>query len=70
MQLYLEEGMATYSSFLPGESPCTEELSGLYSPWSRKELDMTEQLSICTCKKEHRESRYSLPSSLSGNTKL
>ena len=30
--------------FLPGESPWTESLIG-YSPWDRKELDMTEQLS-------------------------
>ena len=29
---------------LPGESPWTEE-PGWYSPWGRKELDMTERLS-------------------------
>ncbi len=28
--------------FLPGESPWTEEPGGLYSPWGRKELEMTE----------------------------
>ena len=27
---------------LPGESPWTEEPGGLYSPWGRKELEMTE----------------------------
>ena len=30
---------------LPGESPWAEEPGGLHSPWSRKELDTTEQLS-------------------------
>ena len=30
---------------LPGEPPRTEEPGGLYSPWGRKESDMTEQLS-------------------------
>ena len=29
----LEEGTATHSVFLPGESPC---------PWGRKELDTSE----------------------------
>ena len=33
--------------FLPGESPWTEVLAG-YSPWGRKELDMTERLSPYT----------------------
>ena len=32
----LEEGMATHSSFLPGESPCTEEPGGLQSLGSQK----------------------------------
>ena len=31
--------------FLPGESPWTEKPGGLYSPWSRKQSDMTERLS-------------------------
>ena len=43
----LEEGMATHSRFLPGESPWTEESGGLHSI-GRRESDMTEQLSI-TC---------------------
>ena len=38
----LEKGTATYSSILA----C--EFHGLYSPWSRKELDTTEQLSHFT----------------------
>ena len=37
----LEEGMTTYSKFLPGESPWTEEPVG-YSPEGLKELDKTE----------------------------
>ena len=40
----LEEGMATHSSILAWRIPWTEILVG-YSPWSRKESDMTEQLS-------------------------
>ena len=35
---HLEKGKVTHYSILPGE------LHGLYSPWGRKELDMTEQL--------------------------
>ena len=34
--------------FLPGESPWTEEPSGLHSPWSRKELNTIERLSHST----------------------
>ena len=49
----LEKAMATHSnihgpSLVHGESPQTEETVG-YSPWDRKELDMTERLST-----EHR----------------
>ena len=40
----LEEGMTTHSSTLAGESLWTEEPDG-YSPWGRKEFDMTERLS-------------------------
>ena len=40
----LEEGMATYSDFLSGESRGQRRLAG-YSPWGRKELDTTEGLS-------------------------
>ena len=36
----LEKGKATHSVFWPGE------FQGLYSPWDRKELDMTERLSL------------------------
>ena len=37
----LEEGMATHSSFLPGEAHGQRSLVG-YSPKGRKESDMTE----------------------------
>ena len=43
----LEEEMATHSVFLPGKSHGQKSLAG-YSPWGRKELDMTEQLSTHT----------------------
>ena len=36
--------MATHSSILAWEIPWTEEPGGLYSPWDRKESDMTERL--------------------------
>ena len=39
----LEEGMATHSGILPGESHEQRILVG-FSPWSHEELDMTEQL--------------------------
>ena len=42
----LEKSMATHSSILAWRIPWTEEPSGLYSPWGRKELDMAEQLSL------------------------
>ena len=38
----LEEGMATHFSILAWRIPWTEEPGRLYSPWGRKELDMTE----------------------------
>ena len=37
----LEEGMATHSVLLPGESHGLRSLAG-YSPMGHKELDMTE----------------------------
>ena len=37
----LEEGMATHSVFLPGESGGERSLAG-YSPQNHKQLDMTE----------------------------
>ena len=40
----LGEAMATHSSILAWEIPRTEEPAG-YSPWGRKESDMTERLS-------------------------
>ena len=43
----LEKEMATHSSILAWKIPWTEEPVG-YSPWGRKESDMTEQLHIQT----------------------
>ena len=37
----LDKGMATHSSILAWRIPWTEDLVG-YSPWGRKELDITE----------------------------
>ena len=39
----LEKEMAIHSSILAWKIPWTEE-PGSYSPWGRKELDMTERL--------------------------
>ena len=39
----LEEGMATHSSILAGESHGQRSLMG-YGPWSHKESGMTERL--------------------------
>ena len=36
------EGMAIHSSTLAWKIPWTEEPGRLYSPWGRKESDMTE----------------------------
>ena len=41
----LEKEMATYSSTLAWKIPWTESLVG-YSPWGRKESDMTERLHV------------------------
>ena len=38
----LEKETATHSSILAWRIPWTEEPGGLYSPWGRKESDMTE----------------------------
>ena len=38
-----EKGMTTYSSILAWRIPQTEKLGGLYGPWGRKELDITER---------------------------
>ena len=40
-----EKEMATHPVFLPGESHGQRRLAG-YSIWSRKELNMTKQLTI------------------------
>ena len=41
----LEKGTAITSVFLPGEFHGQRSLVG-YSPWGRKELDTTEQLTV------------------------
>ena len=43
----LEENMATLSSILAGESHGQRSLV-VYSPWGRKELDMTERVHALT----------------------
>ena len=43
-EVALEKGMATTPVFLP-ENFHGQRISEGYSPWGRKELDMTEQLS-------------------------
>ena len=48
----LEKGKAAHSSILPGE------FHGLYSPWGRKESDMTEQLFIKTFHKVKKEKTF------------
>ena len=45
----LEEGMATHSSILAWRIPWREEPGGLYSPWGRKESDMTDNEAHSTC---------------------
>ena len=45
----LEKEMVTHSVFLPGESHGRRSLAG-YSPWGRKESDMTEWLHFTTTK--------------------
>ena len=42
----LVKEMATQSSILTWRIPWTEEPGRLYSPWSNKESDMTEQLTL------------------------
>ena len=41
----LEEGVTTHSSILAWRIPWTQEPSG-YSPWGRRELDVTERISL------------------------
>ena len=46
---FLAKGMATHSNILAWKIPWAEE-PGDYSPWGRKELDMTERLNTHTDK--------------------
>ena len=41
----LEEGTAPHSSILAWRTPCQGSLAG-YSPWGRKESDMTKDFSL------------------------
>ena len=41
-----EDQLATHSSILSWRTLWTEEPGGLYSPWDRKESDVTEQLTL------------------------
>ena len=41
----LKKGIATHTSILAWRIPWTEKPAG-YSPWDRKELDTTEQLTL------------------------
>ena len=43
---HLEKRKATHSSILAWRIPCTGEFLAGYSPWSRKELDTTEWLTL------------------------
>ena len=49
----LEEEMETHSSILAWKIPWTENLAG-YSPWCRKESDMTEWLITQHKEEKHR----------------
>ena len=40
------KGIASHSSISAWRISWIEEPGGLYSPWSHKELDMTEQLTL------------------------
>ena len=42
----LEKGTETQSSILAWRIPWTENPSGLYSPWDRKESNTTERLTL------------------------
>ena len=57
----LEEERATPSSILAWEIPWTEE-PGVYSPWGRRESNMTERLSTSGgISKGHRNQLQELP---------
>ena len=56
----LEKGMATHSSILAWRIPWTEEPDS-YSPWSQKESDMTERLTLFTFHKHLIKNTYFCP---------
>src|SRR5574341_464288 len=43
----LEKEMATHSSVLGWRIPHGQRSLAVYGPWGHKELDMTEQLTLC-----------------------
>ena len=53
----LEEGMATHSVFLPGESHGQRSLAG-YHPWGRKDSDTTERLHCSLSSQDSRVCSY------------
>ena len=58
----LEKGMATTPVFLPEESHKQRSLEG-YSPWGRKESDMTERLTTHTALEKYDLMKQVIPSS-------
>ena len=64
-RMYLQLGYKNATSILPGKFHGQRSLVG-YSPWSHKELDMTEQLTHTHTHTHniHTHNRYSLPYSL------
>ena len=60
----LEKGMATHSSMLAWEIPCTEELV-VHSPWGCKESDTTEQLTFSLISYTRNDNMGTCPESLS-----
>ena len=55
----LEKGMATHSSILAWRIPWTEDPGKLYSPWSRKEIEMTVQLTLSLFTYKRMKLKYS-----------
>ena len=56
----MEKGMATQSSILAWEFHGQRSLMG-YSPWVRKELDMTEQLTFLRSKSFFKKDSFFTP---------
>ena len=65
----LKKGIATHSSILAWRIPWTEGLAG-YSPWGRKESDMTQQLMLSLPGTGKRASAFNQDSLLNSCTDL